>query len=146
MAIVNEMTLRRSLPVWLKAIAGLGVVWYAFGLLQMWLGFTLDTAAAESAGAITSAHRAAIDTTPMLIWACFALASGAGLVGAALLFVGSRRAFGAFAVSLASAVVFYAWIYGLSGTGGARPSEEAGIAVVVVAVTLGLTWLASRRR
>lgn len=146
MTIATDLTPANRTSIWLKAIAALGVVWYAFGLLQMWLGFTLDTAAAEAAGMITSAHRSAIDATPMTIWLSFALASGAGLVGAALLFVGSRTAFKAFAVSLASAVVYYAWVYGLSGTGGARPSEEAGIAIVVVAVTLGFTWLASRRR
>ena len=145
MTIADEITPANSTPIWLKAAAALGVVWYAFGLLQMCLGFTLDTASAVELGAITSDHREAIDATPMIIWLSFALASGAGLVGAVLLFAGSRNAFKIFTLSLASAAVYYIWVYGLSGTGSARPSEEAGIAVFVVAVTLGFTWLATRR-
>lgn len=131
-------------PVWLRVAAGIGIIWYAFGLLQFWLGLTIDTAAAVATGGMSAAHAAALAATPALIWLAFALASGAGLIGAALLFVGSHRAALAFALSLGSALVYYGWIYGISGTGADRPPEEAIIGAVVVAVTSAFLLLALR--
>ncbi|MBU2983382.1 hypothetical protein KO498_16370 [Lentibacter algarum] len=133
-------------PAWLKVIAALGVVWYAFGLLQMWLGVTLDTGVAVAAGQMTAGHAAAHAGVPGFVWASFAVASGAGLVGAALLFMGRGAAFAAFAISLISAAVYYGYIYVISGTASARPTEEAIIAVVVVSVTIGFTLLSRRFR
>jgi len=57
-----------KVPLWLRIVAVIGVVWYAFGLMQFWFGFSMDTAAAVDAGVITANHRAAIDVTPALIW------------------------------------------------------------------------------
>lgn len=136
----NEM----KTPIWLRAIAGLGIVWYGFGLLQFWLGYTMDTGAAVYAGLITTEHRAAIDGTPFVIWASFAIASFAGLIGAVFLFAQSVKSKTLFATSLISAALYYSWVYALSGTGADRPSEEMIIAGVVGAVTLGF-FLLSRR-
>ena len=131
-------------PLWLKIVAGIGVIWYGYGLLQCWMGFTMDTAAAVGSGAMTAAHAAAIEGTLLLIWIAFALASGAGLFGAVMLFGRSSSAKTAFAISLLSAIVYYLWVYGLSGTGADRPSEETIISVVVVAVTLAFLLLSIR--
>ena len=133
-----------SSPIWLKVAAVFGVVWYAFGLLQFWLGFSMDINAAVEIGAISAAHGAAIATTPGLIWLTFAIASLAGLIGSILLFARSARAKTAFAVSLLSAAIYYAWIYGLSGSGADRPSEEGVIACVVGGVTLAFLLLSRR--
>lgn len=133
-----------ALPVWIKIAAALGMAWYAFGLVQFYLGASMDVPAAVSAGTITEPHGAAITATPALIWASYALASGAGLVGAVLLFMRHPAANIAFALSLISAGVYYLWIYALSGTAAVRPSEEATIAIVVLAVTLGFVWLSRR--
>ena len=64
-------------PLWLRITAGIGVIWYAFGLLQFWLGYSMDTAATVASGTITTAHAAAIDGTPLLAWLAFAIASAA---------------------------------------------------------------------
>lgn len=128
----------------IKISAVVGVVWYAFGLLQFWLGYAMDTGAAIKVGAITPEHAAAIDSTPVLVWLSFALASGAGLIGAALLFLGSAQAKPAFLVSLMSATIYYVWVYGLSGTGGARPSEELVIAGFVIMVTIIFNMISRR--
>ncbi len=135
---------RDASPAWIKLAAGLGALWYAFGLLQFWLAFSVDTAAAVAADHMTAAHAAAIDGTPFLIWVAFALASFAGLVGAFALFGPVARAKMAFSISLVSALVYYAWVYGLSGTGSDRPAEETIIAAVVLAVTAGFTLLSTR--
>ena len=142
---ITDMTARPSGRRWAVALGLLGAVWYGFGLVQMGLGVTLDTKAAVAAGAMTAEHATAVDGTPALIWLAFALASGAGLVGAVLLVLG-KPAYGVFCTSLSAAAVYYLWVYGLSGTGAARPVEEAIIGSVVVTVTLGFTVFARRLR
>ena len=49
------------------------------------------------------------------------------------------------AVSLVSAVLFYLWVYAISGTGNARPAIESFIAIVVVSVTTAYLMLANSR-
>ena len=134
-----------STSQWLKVVAGIGAIWYAFGLLQFWLAYSLDPNAAVEAGDITAAHGAAITTTPMVVWLCFAIASAAGLVGSILLFGRSTTTKLAFGISLASAAIYYAWVYVLSGTGADRPSEELIIAAVVGAVTLAFFALSLKK-
>lgn len=131
-------------PTWLRLIAVIGVVWYAFGLAQFWFAFSMNTQLAISSGEISAAHGTAIDATPLLIWITFAIASAAGLIGSFYLFLASSNAKQVFALSLASAALYYLWVYVLSGTGAGRPSEELVIAGVVGAVTFGF-YLLSRR-
>ncbi|MEH6832457.1 MAG: hypothetical protein V7661_16610 [Sulfitobacter sp.] len=133
-----------SPPIWLKVAATLGMVWYAFGLLQFWLGYSTNVDAAVASGAMTAAHGDALATTPALIWLAYAVASAAGLIGSALLFVSAHRARAMFAVSLVSAAVYYIWVYALSGTGADRPTQEVFIAITVITVTLGFALLSRR--
>ena len=127
-------------------MALIGAVWYAFGLLQFWLAFTMDPSAELANGAMTQAHAAAVADTPGGIWAAFALASFAGLVGSVLLFRRSGLATLVFGVSLACALIYYGWIYGISATGWNRPMEEMVIGIVVVLVTFGFFNLSLRQR
>ena len=133
-----------STGLWLKLIAVFGVIWYIGGLVQFWLGYTMDTTAAVASGAITSGHGAAIDQTPAPIWLSFALASATGLIGSVLLFKGSSAAKTVFAISVISALIYFYWILGISETSAARPSEDGIVAVVVSAITIGF-FLLSRR-
>lgn len=134
-----------AVPVWARIVGALGALWYGFGLLQMWLGVTLDTTAAVASGAMSVAQAAAVDQTPALVWLAFALASGAGLVGAAFVW-GARWSAAAafFKLSLLMASLYYAWVYLISGTGAARPSEELVIAGVVLGVTAVFALIATR--
>lgn len=135
-----------AVPVWARILGALGVIWYGFGLMQMWLGFTLDVQGAVAAGTMSAEHGAAVAGTPMLIWLAFALASGAGLAGAALVFAGRwPMAAALFKLSLVMGVIYYVWVYALSGTGGARPTEELFIAAMVLGVTSGFAWLTARK-
>lgn len=131
-------------PHWVRIAAVFGVVWYAFGLMQCWNGYSMNTQLAIGSGEISAAHGAAIDATPLLIWVAFAIASVAGLIGAVYLFLGFPGAKQIFALSLAAAVLYYFWVYVLSGTGADRPSVELIIAGIVGAVTFAF-YLLSRR-
>ena len=104
----------------------------------------MDTAGAVSTGAITPAHGAALDDTPLLVWLAFAVASGTGLLGSALLFKASGHAKQVFALSAICAAGYYVWVYMISGTGADRPAEELYIAAVVIGVTLGFCILSRR--
>ena len=145
---MNTATLSRQssqTPIWLKIVSVIGVIWYAFGLLQFWMGYSMDPAAVAAAGEISAGHAAAISQTPGLIWLSFAIASAAGLVGSLLLFKRSRTAVTVFTISLIAGVIYYVWVYGLSGTGSARPSEEIIIMLVVLGVTLGFNVLSRKQ-
>jgi hypothetical protein len=135
---------RTNASLGVKIIAAIGVVWYAFGLLQFWLAYSMDTSQSVAGGEITQSHAAAIDGTPIFIWLAFAIASGAGLLGSAFLFRGASAAKSLFAISLVSAAIYYGWVYVISGTASARPSEELIIAGVVLTVTLGFLVLSRR--
>lgn len=141
---IVEENIAAPVPLWTRIAAGAGVVWYAFGLLQMWLGLTLDVDTAIASGEMTAAHAAAVSATPGFVWGLFALASAAGLLGALLMVFARSMAFHCFAVSFGAALAYYAWSYVFAGTASARPAEEAVITVVVVAVTGAMLWLARK--
>jgi len=96
---------------WLTILATLGAIWYFFGLVQFWLAYTMDPSAAAAAGTITQDHADALATTPMFVWVFFASASGMGLLGAIQLLRRAKSAALIFALSLASAVSYYTWIF-----------------------------------
>lgn len=146
MTMTPQMTDAAKAPRWAMIAGALGAIWYAFGLMQFWLGFSTDTAAAVASGAMTDAHAAAVAGTPLLVWGAFALASGLGLLGSIALLRGAPMAATFFAASLVCAVAYYLWVYGLSGTGAVRPSEEIIIALVVVAVTAGFAFFSRKLR
>ena len=137
---------RSSAPRWLLVVSALGVVWYGFGLLQFTLAVTLDRAAAVAEGAMTPTYAEAMARVPGLIWAAYALACIAGLAGAALLLVGRGGARVALAVSLASAAVYYLWLFALGGVASALGAADFAIGATVLAVTTAFLILALRRR
>jgi len=129
---------------WLTILATLGAIWYFFGLVQFWLAYTMDPSAAAAAGTITQDHADALATTPMFVWVFFASASGMGLLGAIQLLRRAKSAALIFALSLASAVSYYTWIFAISDTGFAYPAEMGIIGSVVIAITIVFTWIAKR--
>lgn len=109
---------------WLRPVGLIAAVWYAFGLYQCW-----------------SAYSAMGDTAPAWVWLAFALASGAGLAGALWLFAQRSAALAAFAVSLTSALIYYAWLF----TRGAPQAEDTPITIMVLTVTTVLLIVSFRR-
>jgi len=114
-----------TFPRWTLIIAPVAALWYAFGLSQAVIGFMADAAAA-----------------PMAIWAAYALACIAGMVGSAALFFTPSRASAAFAASLAAAVIYFGWLFAY----GTPSGEDYGVGTMVMAVTLILMLVARRFR
>lgn len=109
--------------MWTRIVAPIAGLWYAFGLSQAVMGYLADAAAA-----------------PMLIWVAYAVACGAGIVGAAALFFNPAKASAAFAVSLVAAVIYFGWLY----TFGTPAGEDYGIGAMVMGITL-ILMLVTRR-
>lgn len=109
---------------WLRPVGLIAAAWYAFGLYQCW-----------------SAFSAMGDAAPAWAWLTYALASGAGLLGAIALFAQRSAAVPAFAISLISALSYYVWLF----TSGTPQAEDTSIAVVVLTVTTVLLIVSIRR-
>lgn len=110
-------------PRWPRITAPFAALWYAFGLSQCII-----------------AYLAMFDAAPLAIWIAYAAACVLGILAAAALFFTPARAAMFFALSLISALIYYAWLFTL----GAPAGEDYGIGAMVIGVTLILT-LASRR-
>lgn len=110
-------------PRWTRIVAPIAALWYAFGLSQAVLGYLTNAASA-----------------PLLIWAAYALACAAGIIGAAALWFQPQSSARAFVLSLISAVIYFGWLFSF----GAASGEDYGIGAMVIGVTFALT-LASRR-
>ncbi len=112
-----------TFPRWTLYIAPLAALWYGFGLSQAVIGYMADASAA-----------------PLAIWASYAVACLAGVVGSAALFFRPARAATAFAVSLAAAVIYFGWVFMF----GSPASEDYGIGAMVMAITF-ILMMVSRR-
>lgn len=106
-----------------KIMPPLAALWYAFGFSQMAMAYVANAAAA-----------------PAVIWLAYALATLGGLAGAVLLWT-RRYAFPVFAASLASALIYYAWLFSV----GPATSQDYPIAAMVLVVTSLLTMYSRRR-
>jgi hypothetical protein len=114
-----------TFPRWTSIIAPVAALWYAFGLSQAVVGFLAGAAAA-----------------PMVIWAAYALACIAGMVGSAALFFTPSRASAAFAVSLVAAVIYFGWLFAF----GTPAGEDYGVGAMVMTVNLILMLVTRRFR
>lgn len=138
MAISTLSSTANNQPKWVTTLGALGVVWYAGGIFQCWRAYTLsiNTDVAIAAGKISQDYGTALSATPTLVWFSFLIASATGLIGAALLAIKLPKAKVAFTISVISALIYYTWIYGISGFGSVYPIKELYIGIVVVAITV----------
>lgn len=137
-SIHSNKQIQLSQPIWLTALAGSGLFWYAYGLYQCWNLYTASQATSQGiqADAFTTDHLNALQAFPTLIWIAFAIASLAGLIGTALLVVKNLKAKIALALSTISGATYYLWIYVLSEDASKFPEQDIFIAITVMTVTL----------
>lgn len=124
---MNEAT--RRVPSWFWIVAGLALLWEAFGC-AIYLMQTLTPEAAREGGYATMASWQ---------WGVFAVAVWSGLLGAIGLLLRRRWATLALAVSLVFALVQY----GYEVARGTLPADAAPIAATVVIVGVLLVVFAS---
>jgi hypothetical protein len=125
---MNDET--RAVPGWFWAVAGLAVLWEAFGC-YIYVSQSLIPDAQREGGYAQMADWQ---------WGVFAVAVWSGLIGAVLLLLRSRWATALLLVSLVAAAVQY----GVAAMQGGIDPEALPIAVAVLVVGVILVIFASR--
>jgi hypothetical protein len=132
-------------PSWFWGMAGFGVLWNIYGMVQF-AGSLTPAGRAAMAEGMTAAQAAVYFSLPGWMTAVFALGVFGGLIGSLALLARRRLALPV----LASSLVGYAALFAGDvhfGVFDALPSQLAILAfVVVVAVALLGTAVAARRR
>lgn len=132
-------TVAPRVPVWLWAASVVGILWNAYGLVQLAGTFTAAGQAAMTAG-MTPAQAQAYLGLPGWISLVFALGVLGGLAGSMALALRRRIAVPVLAASLVGYMLLFAgdaWF----GVFAAIPSQLAILALVVL-VAAGLLWTA----
>lgn len=127
-------------PYWL--VAGLGLLWNAFGCLDFTLTVTRNPAWLAP---LPPAVIDWLDAAPTWTLPPWALGVWGGLAGAVLLLVRSRGAVWAFAVSLLGLAVSQAWQWSTPMPGSTDTASLVLTAAIWI-IALGLLWFAWTKR
>lgn len=135
-----EAGIQRKLPPWFWAVAGLGIAWNIFGLVQF-VGAVTATSASLAAKGMTPEQIDVYLSIPF--WMNFAFGVGVigGLIGSILMAVKNK---GAQPVLLASLVAYVVLYIGdiVHGVFAALGSPQVIVLTVVVAIAAALLWVA----
>ncbi|HEY0421142.1 MAG TPA: hypothetical protein VGC80_16625 [Acetobacteraceae bacterium] len=126
-----------GVPGWFWMVAVLALLWEAVGCFA-YLGSV--TMKASDMAQYSAAQRTIFEATPAWIWAAYAVAVWVGLTGALALLMRHRWARLAFTVSLAAAVIQFAWV--LFGTPALKTLGASATAVPICVIVIGafLIW------
>jgi hypothetical protein len=129
-------------PAWFRIVAVLLLLWGAAGVFacvqQVRLG-------AEAMGPATAYDRALYASLPGWYNAVYAVATGAGVAGAAALLARSRHARALFALSLAAVVVQFGYLFAATDIVPAKGAATVlPFPLVIAAVAAAELWLATR--
>lgn len=136
--------LRRRPPAWFRIVAILLVLWGAMGCFACIQQFRLG---ADAMGPADAYYRALYATFPAWYNWVYAVAVGAGLLGAVALLMRSAAARALFVISLAAVIVQFGWLFAATDMVAMRGvGTTASFPAVIVAVALFQIWLADRAR
>lgn len=133
-----------TVPGWFRVVSVLLLLWNLFGVWSLYSQYSMT---AEMIAALPDAQRAMWNAMPGWLWAAYAVAVGAGTLGALLLLLRRRAAVPLFWLSLVAVVVQFGYVLfpagGLSLLG---PAQALPMPIVIVAVAALALWLALRAR
>ena len=133
------------LPLWLLIVAGFGVAWNIFGLVQL-TDFVLQTKASLTMKGMTPTAADVYYGLPLWMKLAFALGSFGGLFGSVALIVRKHVAVSIFVASLAGYKALYAGDYAY-GVFDVIPGQLAILSVVVaIAAALFVAGVAALRQ
>ncbi|HEX8388936.1 MAG TPA: hypothetical protein VF636_07955 [Sphingomonas sp.] len=139
-------TAPRTAPLWFRVVAVLLIVWGLAGVFACVQQFRLG---AEAMGPVTDYDRRLIASLPVWYNPLYAVATGAGLLGALALLTRSRVAVPLLAVSLVAVIAQFGYMFlatdllAAKGAGATVPFPLFIAAVALLA--LGLSRMAARR-
>lgn len=138
-------TLEAKSPIWITAVAGLGVVWNAYGLYQ-YIGSFQQTKDSLMAAGMTATQADIYLALPIWMTIAFGVGVVGGILGSLAMLLGRAFAVKIFAVSFGGYILLFGGdVY--FGVFNAIPSQLAILAVVVAisVLLLGIAWRAERR-
>ena len=127
-------------PLWFRTLAVPLILWGAMGVFAWVQHVRLG---AEAMGPATAYDRGLYASLPGWYAWVYLIAVGAGLVGAAMLLLGSALARPVFAVSLIGVVVMFGWMFLATDIIAVKGVPLAtGFPVVILAIAVLRLWLA----
>ncbi len=136
---------RMRLPLWLWAVAGLGVAWNLFGIAQL-VDFATQTRASLMMKGMSAAAADLYYGLPVWMTLAFAVGSGGGLLGSVTLACRRSATIPILALSLAGYLALFAGDYAY-GVFAAIPGQMAVLVIVVaIAALLLAAGLRARQR
>jgi hypothetical protein len=134
----------RPVPTWFRIVAVVLVIWGAVGVFACVQQFRLG---AEAMGPADDYYRRLYATFPAWYNPVYAVATGAGLLGALALLARAAAALPLFAVSLIAVIVQFGWLFVATDLIAVRGAAQVvPFPVFVAAVAAFGVWLARRAR
>lgn len=135
-----EAGTQRNLPAWFWAVAGLGVAWNVFGLVQF-MGAVTATSGSLAAKGMTPEQIDVYLSIPFWMNFAFGLGVIGGLIGSILMLVKNKGAQPVLLASLVAYVVLYVGDI-VHGVFAALGPPQVIVLTVVVAIAVALLWVA----
>lgn len=133
-----------AVPGWFRAAATLLLLWNLFGVWSLYTQYTMTP---EAIAALPGAQRAMWQAMPGWLWIAYAVAVGAGTLGALLLLLRRRAAVPLFALSLVAVVVqFGVVLFPAGGLALMGPAQALPMPLTIIAVAALALWLSLRAR
>lgn len=132
----------QQLPKWFWIVAGLGLAWNIFGVVQF-LGTFGATRDSLMRGGMTPVQAELYAQLPLWMTASFAIGVFCGVAGSLLLLVHRRAAVPVFGASLLAYCVLYIGDI-TQGVFAAFGTPQVAILTTVVLIAIALLWLALR--
>lgn len=136
---VDAVTQRR-LPPWVWAVAGLGVAWNIFGLVQF-MGAISATSASLAAKGMTPDQIDVYLSIPLWMNIAFGIGVVGGLIGSVLLAFKNKLSQPVFLASLVAYVVLFIGDI-VNGVFAALGPPQVIVLTTVVAIAAALLWVA----
>ncbi len=137
---MDDKQIATPVPGWFRPLAGLAVLWQAFGCSMY-----LTQIGADPTG-LPIDQRAMWEATPSWMIAAFAVAVWVGLVGAILLLLRRRQAVPMLLISVIAVVVQFSGLLLVPALRQITPSDALAMPIVIFVVAYGIYHLATLAR
>ncbi|MCY7340021.1 MAG: hypothetical protein LH465_08770 [Sphingomonas bacterium] len=137
---MDDKQIATAVPGWFRPLAGLALLWQAFGCYMY-----LTQIGADPAG-LPLDQRAMWDATPSWMIAAYAVAVWVGLVGAGLLLLRRRLAVPLLLISVIAVVVQFSGLLLVPALRQITPSDALAMPIIIFVVAYGIYHLATLAR
>lgn len=127
-------------PGWFWAVAGLALVWEAFGCFAY---VTQVSMSAEQLAALPDGQRQLFEAMPTWVTAAYGIATWGGLLAAIFLLMRRRWATTLFVVSLIAVLCQFGWSFLVADAAQVIGPSAYGLPATIIAIGAVLVWFSS---